>query len=50
MSPAGVSMDEVTFTEKTATSIEGTVTGTAIGMDGIVTPYSWKISLRRNGS
>lgn len=47
--PAGVSFDEVTFTKRTTTALQGTVRGTREGLNGIVMPYSWSFSLRRNG-
>ncbi len=46
----GATMEDVTFTRKTTTALEGTVTGIRIGVEGILMPYSWKFSFRRNGS
>jgi hypothetical protein len=47
--PESVSIDEITFTKKTPTDIEGSVNGTRSGIDAIIMPFSWKFSLRRNG-
>jgi len=50
LGPESVSIDEVTFTKRTPTALEGSVNGTRINVNGISMPYSWSFSLRRNGS
>ena len=50
MDPEGANIDEVSFTKQTPVALEGTVRGTRQGLDGIVMPYSWTFSFRRNGS
>jgi hypothetical protein len=49
LSPESVSIDEVTFSQRTPTALEGAVSGTRSGLDEIRMPYSWTFSLRRNG-
>ena len=50
LGPEPVVLEDVTFTKRTPVALEGKVNGTRIGVDGISMPYSWTISLRRNGS
>jgi hypothetical protein len=50
LGPESVSIDEVTFTKRTPTALEGSVNGIRINVNGISMPYSWSFSLRRNGS
>jgi hypothetical protein len=48
LNPEPVSIDEVTFTKRTTTALEGTVQGIRVGPDSIIMPYYWTFSLHRN--
>jgi hypothetical protein len=49
LDPEPALMEDVVFTKRTQTALQGTVQGTRSGLDGIKMPYSWKFSIRRNG-
>lgn len=49
MDPESINIDEVLFTKRTTTALEGTVTATRSGLDAITMPFTYKFSLRRNG-
>ena len=47
LAPAAVGIDQITFTKRTPTALEGTAQGWWDNIDAVRMPFSWKFSLRR---